>query len=138
MAIQPATHDSRERTRRTAAGPAARPSERQALRVTVVGAGYVGAVSAVVLAPPGHRVTLVERAGPRLERWCGGEDPLEEPGLAELLKEVRIRFVGDVSDVAFADVIVVAVGTPMGSDGRPDLSQVDGAAIQIGALAKDG
>src|SRR6266550_1022562 len=138
MAVQPTIHDPLERAKPTAAGHAARPSDRQALRVTVVGAGYVGAVSAVVLAHLGHRVTCVERDAPRLERWRDGEDPLKEPGLAELLKEVRIRFVGDASDIPFADVIVVAVGTPMGDDGRPDLSQVDDAAIQIGSLAREG
>jgi UDPglucose 6-dehydrogenase len=144
MAIQPTIPDLHERSRRKAGRssprttPTSRPAETQALRVTVVGAGYVGAVSAVVLAHLGHRVTCVERDASRLARWRGGEDPLEEPGLAELLKKVRIRFVGDASDIAFADVIVVAVGTPMGSDGRPDLSQVEDAAIQIGSLAREG
>src|SRR5204863_3880678 len=37
-----------------------------------------------------------------------------------------------------ADVILVAVGTPMGSDGRPDLEQLETAAAQISARARRG
>jgi UDPglucose 6-dehydrogenase len=108
------------------------------MRVTVIGAGYVGAVSAAVLAYLGNRVTCVEREMVRLECWRAGTDPLGEPGLAELLRNVNVRFAPEPDDLALADVIVVAVGTPMDADGRPDMRQVDGAAAQIGALAKRG
>jgi UDPglucose 6-dehydrogenase len=108
------------------------------MRVTVIGAGYVGAVSAAVFAYLGNRVTCVERDPARLARWCGGSDPLGEPGLAELLARVEVRFASDSSDLPSADVIVVAVGTPMETDGRPDLTQVDAAATEIGASAADG
>jgi UDPglucose 6-dehydrogenase len=107
------------------------------MRVTVIGAGYVGAVSAAVLAYVGNRVTCVEREPVRLESWRRREDPLGEPGLAQLLMNlsVGVRFAAEPDDLALADVIVVAVGTPMDADGRPDLRQVDAAAAQIGALA---
>ncbi|HET6701861.1 MAG TPA: UDP-glucose/GDP-mannose dehydrogenase family protein [Gemmatimonadaceae bacterium] len=108
------------------------------MRVTVIGAGYVGAVSAAVFAHLGNRVTCVERDPVRLASWRRGTDPLAEPGLADLLNEVDVRFAPDASDVASADVVVIAVGTPMGDDGRPDLTQVDTAALQIGALARPG
>jgi UDPglucose 6-dehydrogenase len=106
--------------------------------VTVIGAGYVGAVSAAVLAYLGNRVTCVEREPARLESWRRGTDPLGEPGLADLLREVDVRFAPEASDLGSADVIVIAVGTPMSADGRPDLAQVDNAAVQIGAVAKSG
>jgi UDPglucose 6-dehydrogenase len=108
------------------------------MRVTVIGAGYVGAVSAAVLAYLGNRVTCVERNAARLEAWRSRTDPLCEPGLDDLLRRVDVSFVPDASDVATADVILVAVGTPMRSDGRPDLDQVDAAAAEIGALARPG
>jgi len=107
-------------------------------RVTVIGAGYVGAVSAAVLAYLGNDVTCVERNAERLAAWRGRTDPLCEPGLAELLRQVDVRFVPEPSDLANADLIVVAVGTPMGSDGRPDLEQLETAAAQIGARARHG
>jgi UDPglucose 6-dehydrogenase len=108
------------------------------MRVTVLGAGYVGATSAVVLAYLGHDVTCVERDAARLERWRSGNDPLGEPGLAELRAQRDVCFVDDASTIASADVIIVAVGTPMRSAGEPDLSQLDGAVAQIQAFAKTG
>jgi len=108
------------------------------MRVTVIGAGYVGATSAAVLAYLGNEVTCIERDALRLERWRRGSDPLAEPGLADLLGEVKVRFSAESREIADADVVVVAVGTPTGADGRPDVSQVDAAAVQIGALARKG
>src|SRR5205823_781370 len=67
------------------------------MRVTVLGAGYVGATSAAVLAYLGHDVTCVEREAARLACWRAGADPLGEPGLAELLRSVQIRFVDEPS-----------------------------------------
>ena len=108
------------------------------MRVSVIGAGYVGAVSAAVLAYLGNDVTCVERNPERLAAWRAQTDPLCEPGLEDLLRQVDVRFVPEPDDLADADLIVVAVGTPMRSDGRPDLEQVETAAAQIGARAKRG
>jgi UDPglucose 6-dehydrogenase len=108
------------------------------MRVTVLGAGYVGATSAVVLAYLGHEVTCVERDPVRLERWRSGNDPLGEPGLAELRAQRDVCFVDSASAIASADVIIVAVGTPMGSAGDPDLSQLEAAVAQIQTFAEAG
>ena len=108
------------------------------MRVTVIGAGYVGATSAAVLAYLGNDVTCIEQNATRLESGSAGMAPLCEPGLADLLATARVRFTSESSDLARADVIVVAVGTPMGPDGRPDLAQVDAAASQIGVRARAG
>jgi nucleotide sugar dehydrogenase len=108
------------------------------MRVTVIGAGYVGAVSAAVLAYLGNDVTCVERDAVRLAAWRERTDPLCEPGLADLLQAVDVRFMPEPNDLAEADLILVAVGTPMGSDGRPDLEQLETAAAQIGARARHG
>ena len=108
------------------------------MRVTVVGAGYVGAVSAAVLAYLGNQVTCIERDPVRLDAWCRRTDPLGEPGLDDVLHSVDVRFTTGENDLASADVILVAVGTPMGKDGRPDLEQVETVAAQIGARARNG
>ena len=108
------------------------------MRVTVVGAGYVGAVSAAVLAYLGNRVTCIERDPTRLAAWRTGDDPLREPGLGALLQKTEVCFAPMAMDLAESEVIVIAVGTPMGSDGRPDLEQVESAAAQIGSHARRG
>jgi UDPglucose 6-dehydrogenase len=109
----------------------------ESVRVTVIGAGYVGATSAAVLAYLGNDVTCIERDACRLAVWQSGTDPLGEPGLAGLLASAQVRFAAQ-QDLADADVIVIAVGTPMGPDGRPDLTQVEEAASQIAASARPG
>ena len=108
------------------------------MRVTVLGAGYVGATSAAVLAYLGHDVTCVEREAARLACWRAGADALGEPGLAELLRSVQIRFVDEPSALASSDVVIVAVGTPVGDEGYPDLTQLDAAALEIAELATSG
>lgn len=108
------------------------------MRVTVIGAGYVGVTSAAVFAYLGHDVTCVERDAARMQTWRSGNDPLREPGLAELLGHLDIRFVQEASGIASADVVVVAVGTPMGADGRPDLAPLEDAIAEISALTPDG
>src|SRR5439155_1617880 len=108
------------------------------MRVIVIGAGYVGATSATVLAYLGHEVTGVEREPARLRQWRSRTDALQEPGLEELLRTVDVGFVDRPSDIALADVVVVAVGTPMGPTGMPDLEQIEAAAAEIARHAKDG
>jgi UDPglucose 6-dehydrogenase len=113
-------------------------ARRDAVHVTVVGAGYVGATSAVVLARLGHRVTCIERDAGRLQRWRRGEDPLQEPGLIDLLRKVEVGCVPRTSAVASPAATLSAGATPMGASGMPDLTQVEAAAAEIGSLAKDG
>jgi UDPglucose 6-dehydrogenase len=98
----------------------------------------VGATSAAVLAYLGHEVTCVERDTARAESWRSGVDPLQEPGLAEMLERYQVHFTSDPSELAFAEAVLIAVGTPMGPGGGPDLTQVDTAAEQIRRLTPEG
>ncbi|HKW77932.1 MAG TPA: UDP-glucose/GDP-mannose dehydrogenase family protein, partial [Candidatus Limnocylindria bacterium] len=109
-----------------------------AMRVTVLGAGYVGATSAAVFAAIGHTVTCVERDPARLAQWERGRDPLGEPGLADLLLSIDLRFAPTSESLACADVVVVAVGTPTGPLGAADLDQVEDAAAEIALRAREG
>ncbi len=113
------------------------------MRVSVLGAGYVGLVTAACLAEVGHDVTCVDIDAARVSRINAGEAPIFEDGLEELL----VRHVGstlrastDVERaVAATDLTLIAVGTP--NERRDvDLTQVRAAAGQIGAgiANKDG
>jgi UDPglucose 6-dehydrogenase len=108
------------------------------MRVTVIGAGYVGLTSALVFADGGHEVVCVERDAPRLARLRRREDPLGEPGVASLLESTTARFVADDAELHQAAAIVVAVGTPMGRDGHADLSQLLDACLGIAGRARPG
>lgn len=96
------------------------------MRICVVGAGYVGLVTAAVLADLGHQIVVVENDQRRLASLQNGKIPFTEKGLAPLVRECcragRLYFTADLAVAAPADLVFIAVGTPPLPDGRPDLS----------------
>ncbi|MBI5458140.1 UDP-glucose/GDP-mannose dehydrogenase family protein [Methanobacterium sp.] len=106
------------------------------MRITVIGAGYVGLVTAVCLAELKNNVLCVERPSFDLSKLKKGISHFYEPGLNELLskniKANRIKFTVDLDNaIDFSDVIFICVGTPQSNTGKADLSQVETIAIQI-------
>lgn len=108
------------------------------MRVTVIGTGYVGAVTGACLAYLGHRVTCVDTDEVKIARLQRGEPTIYEPHLVELLQLAANRggidFATDLSAAAAAsDVIFIAVGTPSLPSGEADLQYLEAAARSIGA-----
>ena len=106
------------------------------LKITIIGAGYVGLVTGACLSEVGHEVMCVEKLPSKLEILCRGMSPIYEPGLNELLQkninENRLFFTDKIEEgIKFSDVIFLCVGTPQGEDGKADLSQVEEAVRQI-------
>jgi UDPglucose 6-dehydrogenase len=107
------------------------------LKISVIGAGYVGLVTAAGFAEVGNSVICVENQPDRLNALKEGQCPIFEPGLQELLGELIKRnllsFTSNIKDsINSSDVIFVAVGTPQGPDGEADISQLCDAAVEIG------
>ena len=103
--------------------------------IAVVGAGYVGLVTAAGLASIGHTVTCVDLDAERVSGLQGGMLPFFEPGLAELVKASgdRLRFSTDlVEAVGSSTVTFIAVGTPSQDDGSIDLRFVLKAVGAVG------
>lgn len=97
------------------------------MKITVIGAGYVGLVTGVSLAATGrHDVTFVERNPSRLDELRRGRMPIEEPGLAAAYADAssRIAVVDSIAGVESPDLAFIAVATPIGEDGESDLSQI--------------
>lgn len=107
------------------------------MRITMIGAGYVGLVSGVCFADFGHHVTCVDNIEEKVQALRSGVIPIYEPGLDELVKSNvkggRLTFTTDLkSAVADTDVVFIAVGTPSRrGDGHADLSYVYAAAREI-------
>src|SRR6266536_792628 len=103
------------------------------MRVTVIGAGHVGLVTAVCLAKVGHEVVADDDDAAKIELLRQGTAWFYEPGLEELLREAlaagRLRFTSDKAEaVRHGEVIFICVGTPPRADGSPNLALVDEVA----------
>jgi len=110
------------------------------LRLTVLGAGYLGITQAAAMASLGFGVLAVDTDTGRVDRLNRGELPIYEPGLGELLRSGlasgRLRFTTSYPEAAaFGDVHFICTGTPQqpGSDAA-DLSQVNSCAAALAPL----
>ncbi|HEV7306944.1 UDP-glucose 6-dehydrogenase [Ensifer sp.] len=107
------------------------------MKVTMIGAGYVGLVSGVCFADFGHDVVCLDKDESKIDALMQGRIPIFEPGLEQLVASNvasgRLTFTTDlVAAVADSDVIFIAVGTPSRrGDGHADLSYVHAAAREI-------
>lgn len=112
------------------------------MKVTVVGCGYVGLVTAAGLAEQGHLVTGVDRDRVKIDKLRHKEVPIYEPDLAELLnrniKARRLHFTTSLGlGCANSQVIFIAVGTPTRPEGSADLEQVEAVAKEIALYIRD-
>ena len=105
------------------------------MNITVIGTGYVGAVTGTCLAELGNRITFVGRNREKLDLLDSGKTPIYEPGLEELLttNKERIKTTTDLSSaVKETDITFVCVGTPSKEDGSIDLQQINDVSVTIG------
>ncbi len=107
-------------------------------KVCIIGTGYVGLVTGVVFSDLGNEVTCVDADQSKVDMLNHGQMPIYEPGLEELVRqntgEMRLSFTSSLADgVRESDIIFIAVGTPPGPNGDPDLSQVTAVAHGIAA-----
>jgi len=109
------------------------------VRITMIGAGYVGLVSGACFADFGHHVTCIDKDARRISALKRGVVPIFEPGLAELVgdnvRQGRLEFDVDLKAVAEAEAVFIAVGTPSRrGDGHADLTFVYQAAREMAPL----
>ena len=104
------------------------------MRITIVGTGYVGLTTAVLLAYIGHHVTGVDIDEAKLRQLKEGKSPIHEAGVEQLLPLLRSRlhFTHDLrAATGEADVIMIAVGTPEKANGEADTQYVEAAARTV-------
>jgi len=111
----------------------------QAMKIAMIGTGYVGLVSGVCFSDFGHDVVCVDKDQAKIGRLQAGEVPIYEPGLEALMARNvaagRLSFTTDLAAaVDGADAVFIAVGTPTRrGDGHADLTYVMAAAEEIAA-----
>ena len=103
------------------------------MKIAVIGSGYVGLPTACGLASFGNDVVCIDNNEEKLKILNSGTMPLYEEGLQELYEEVKdkLKFSGQTSDINDADLIILAVGTPMADDGSANLQYIFQAAKDI-------
>ena len=107
------------------------------MKICMIGAGYVGLVSAACFSEFGWHVICVDKDKARLAELNAGRSPIYEPGLDDLMQRNmragRLIFTADLTEaVKGADVVFLAVGTPMRrGDGYADLSYVYAAVDEV-------
>ena len=109
------------------------------MRMTVVGAGYVGLVVGACLAETGNEVTCVDVDESKIRSLRGGRLPIYEPGLGELVRrntgKQRLTFDTTLAGAARdSEVVFIAVGTPSDEDGSADVQHVLAAARDVGRV----
>ncbi|WP_405607754.1 UDP-glucose dehydrogenase family protein [Polaribacter sp. Asnod1-A03] len=107
------------------------------MNIAVVGSGYVGLVSGTCFSEMGNKVTCVDIDQKKIQKLEEGIIPIFEPGLEQMvLKNVKNKnlfFTTNLSEaIADAEIVFIAVGTPMGDDGSADLQYVLAVAKSIG------
>ena len=106
------------------------------MKISIIGTGYVGVVTAACLAAGGHEVICVDVNAEVVRQINNGHTPIYEAGLGELLPEmVRSEMLSATTDPAAAvlktDVTFICVGTPNGVSGI-DLEQIISASGNVG------
>ncbi len=113
------------------------------MNVTVIGAGFVGVVSAAVFAKLKNQVWCLDRTPSKVKSLNQAIIPFHEPQLQPLvaacLKAGTLKFTTSYKKaISKADVIVIAVGTPSAPDGQADLTAVLSAAKSMAPHLKPG
>jgi UDPglucose 6-dehydrogenase len=111
------------------------------MKISIIGGGYVGLVSAACFAELGHSVDLIEIDGEKVEAINSGRPPIYEKGLEALLKvHAGRRLVATASyeGLKRSEVTMICVGTPPCQDGEADLGMVASASRSIGEALRDG
>jgi len=110
------------------------------MKISIIGAGYVGCVTGVCFAELGHQIYFVDVDQTKLNAINSGKSPFFEPDLDDLLVKNRkkITTTTDISEaVHHTAITMICVGTPQKTDGSSDLRFIIDVAHALGkALVK--
>jgi GDP-mannose 6-dehydrogenase len=106
------------------------------MEVTVIGLGYVGAVTSACLADMGHNVVGVDVDRQKVDEIEAGRSPIIEPRLEELVAagrtSGRLQVTTDLAEaLRTCELVMVCVGTPARSDGTVNLEHVERVSAEI-------
>ena len=104
------------------------------MNITVIGQGYVGLVNSVILASFFHTVIGLDSDKNKVINLKQGIATIKEPNLQSLMNDAkdRLRFTTNAKDsIRPNKIIYVAVDTPEGKDGKPDMTNFNACLEDI-------
>ncbi len=111
-------------------------------KLGVIGAGYVGLVSAACFADLGFKVCVVDYDTQKIDALKNAIIPIHEPQLAELVKKSinnnHLTFSESYNDIEDCCAVIMTVGTPSNDDGSANLDYLYSATRELMNVAKDG
>lgn len=104
------------------------------MRISIIGAGYVGLVTGVCLAKLGNRVIFVDSDEEKVEAIRKGRCPIYEKGLEEILRTTKVEIACDLGHaIKTTEISFICVGTDTSNDGISiDLKYVREVVDEIG------
>lgn len=109
------------------------------MKISVIGAGYVGLTTAACLAEIGHEVICADNDASKLAKLQAGQLPFFEPHLDRLVERNaaagNLRFDSCDAAIQSSNVIFICVGTPPLENGEADLSAIESVARSIVSTA---
>lgn len=111
------------------------------MRISVLGIGYVGAVTSACLCDSGHEVLAVDKDPVKVKCLQNGQSPIIEKDLDTLIAKYvaagALKATADIKEaVENTDISLICVGTPSRPDGSLDLRYVENVCKEIGEILK--
>ncbi len=111
-----------------------------AMRISIIGAGYVGLCTGVGFALKGHNIICVDVDKKKIDKINAKKPPITESGLEDALKKTA-RLIKATTDLKYgvnnSSITFICVGTPSRNDNHVDTSYVENVSKQIGSIIKD-
>lgn len=111
------------------------------MRISIIGAGYVGLVTGLCFSEMGHEVLCIENDPEKIDSLRKGRIPIFEPGIEGLLSEHvrkgRFRVEEDPREILQTEITFLCVGTPSRKNGEMDLRFLESAAVDVGGVLRE-
>ena len=104
------------------------------MKISIIGAGYVGLVTRIGFTELGHEVVFVDVDKRKVDSINLSEPPIYEKNLRELMIKNKNRYYATTSyeeGLFGTEITFICVGTPSNPDGSINLKFIDRSAISL-------
>lgn len=111
------------------------------MRIAIIGQGYVGLTISSGALSANHDVLGIDTSESLVDNLNKGISHIEgipSEVLQEGIKQNRFRASSDFSEIESAEIIIIAVPTPLDSKGKPDITILENAVSSIASNLSDG